>query len=257
MTATRLLADNFLNGVGNGEDNVEGGVRFMNRYRCGGGCVVVAATLAGCASPKPAPMAPLPPRPTVRAMPPPVRAEPAPQVVSPRRRPPASATVLESWFPGNGRISPRWTTIVIHHSATDRGSAPTFDKFHRQKGWDELGYHFVIGNGTETADGAIEVGTRWHSQKHGAHCKTPDNYFNEHGIGVCLVGDFTRQGPSRRQMESLHRLVRFLSYQCGIPPDRVTTHHAINRKTACPGSLFSIGVFRRSLTASASAASVR
>ena len=78
-------------------------------------------------------------------------------------------------------------------------------------GWDELGYHFVIGNGRGTPDGMIEVGSRWHKQKHGAHCKTPDNYFNNHGIGICLVGDFTKRRPSAAQMASLEQLVRFLS----------------------------------------------
>ncbi|MFQ5589758.1 MAG: peptidoglycan-binding protein, partial [Phycisphaerae bacterium] len=61
-------------------------------------------------------------------------------------------------MPRRGRISPRWTTIVIHHSATETGGASLFDRFHRKRGWDGLGYHFVIGNGTDTPDGLIEVG---------------------------------------------------------------------------------------------------
>ncbi|MEK7710705.1 MAG: peptidoglycan recognition family protein [Planctomycetota bacterium] len=161
-----------------------------------------------------------------------------------------------SWFPRRGKISPRWTTVVIHHSATATGSARSFDKSHRDKGWDELGYHFVIGNGTGSGDGVIEVGSRWNSQKHGAHCKTPDNYFNEHGIGVCLVGDFTRTRPTPRQMESLRRLVAFLSDQCGIPVGRVTTHGAITRKTKCPGTNFPIAWVRRSLGSGATVSSL-
>ncbi|MDK1032010.1 MAG: hypothetical protein QGD94_08400, partial [Planctomycetia bacterium] len=42
----------------------------------------------------------------------------------------------------------RWAWIVVHHSATRRGSALIFGRFHREnRRWDELGYHFVIGNG--------------------------------------------------------------------------------------------------------------
>ena len=161
-----------------------------------------------------------------------------------------------AWFPGGSRMSSRWTHIVLHHSATARGGAGLFDKYHREtNGWDELGYHFVIGNGTDTPDGLIETGPRWHKQKHGAHCKTPDNYFNEHGIGICLVGDFTKSRPTRRQLVSLNRLLRFLCRQCGIGPERVTTHGTINRKTVCPGQHLRLSTIRRGLTGSATASS--
>lgn len=152
-----------------------------------------------------------------------------------------------AWFPRSGKISGRWTTIVVHHSATATGNAKSFDRNHRDKGWDELGYHFVIGNGTSTGDGVVEVGSRWHSQKHGAHCKTPDNYYNEHGIGICLVGDFTKTRPTKRQMASLQRLVAFLTDQCNIPDYKVTTHGLVTSKTQCPGRNFPIAWLRRTL----------
>ena len=162
-----------------------------------------------------------------------------------------------AWVPHSGRISRRWTTIVIHHSGTARGGAKVFDRYHRKEnGWGELGYHFVIGNGTYTPDGYVEVGSRWHKQKHGAHCKTPTNYFNEHGIGICLVGNFEQTEPTPRQLASLNRLVRFLRTACAIPSTRVTTHGAINSKTRCPGRNFDVAAFRRSLTAPSLASSM-
>ncbi len=174
----------------------------------------------------------------------------------PGRRPTPNA--VAAWFPRNRKISRRWTHLVIHHSATSRGGARTFDKHHRQNnGWDELGYHFVIGNGTDTPDGYVEVGSRWHKQKHGAHCKTPDNYYNEHGIGVCLVGDFTKSNPTARQLASLGRLARFLCSRCGIPKNRVMTHRLLTGRTQCPGPRFSLGQLRRALGVSATAASAR
>src|SRR5439155_15411047 len=69
------------------------------------------------------------------------------------------AGVPREWVPNV--TSRPWRWIVIHHSATPTGSAAKFDRDHRAKGWDELGYHFVIGNGTETRNGQIEVGPRW------------------------------------------------------------------------------------------------
>lgn len=173
------------------------------------------------------------------------------------RRPVPPPPPSDAWPPASGRLSRRWSTIVIHHSATHRGSAATFDGFHRGKGWDELGYHFVIGNGSETPDGHIEIGPRWHKQKHGAHCKTPDQYFNEHGIGICLVGDFTKRPPTTRQMQSLSRLVNYLSYACNIPPERVTTHGQINPKTQCPGRMFSLAAVRSRIGGPATASSLR
>jgi hypothetical protein len=143
------------------------------------------------------------------------------------------------WIPDRG-ISSRWKVVVIHHSATPTGDARHFDAAHRAKGWDELGYHFVIGNGTDTPDGHIEVGSRWISQKHGAHCKVPGNYYNEHGIGICLVGDFDQSSPSPRQIESLARLVAFLCKNCNIPTGNVTTHGGVTGLTACPGRHFSL-----------------
>lgn len=124
-----------------------------------------------------------------------------------------------------------------------------FDRDHRGRGWEGLGYHFVIGNGHGSGDGQIEIGSRWHSQMHGAHCKTKDNYFNEHGIGICLVGDFTKSRPSPRQMDSLQQLVSFLTNRCNIRPDRVTTHSAVTGKTECPGKNFPLQTIRRTLLA--------
>ncbi len=152
------------------------------------------------------------------------------------------------WYPCGRQISSRWTTIVIHHSATDRGGAKRFDQYHRKSnGWDELGYHFVIGNGTDTPDGYVEVGSRWHKQKHGAHCKTQGNYHNEHGIGICLVGNFEKEHPTPRQLASLRELVSFLCARCQIPVGRVTTHRDVSKKTQCPGQNFDLAALRRSL----------
>ena len=184
---------------------------------------------------------------SVRPQPNPTPAIPAPFVTPP---PPSVRTYAYelAWYPRGSRLSPRWRHIVIHHSATTAGGARRFDKYHREEnGWDELGYHFVIGNGTDTPDGLVEVGPRWHKQKHGAHCKTPNNYFNEHGIGICLVGDFTKTKPTPRQLASLTALIRFLNVQCGIAPDRLTTHHAIKSSTQCPGRHFDLAHLRRAV----------
>ena len=108
------------------------------------------------------------------------------------------------------------------------------------RGWDELGYHFVVGNGVGYEDGRVFVGNRWTQQMHGAHCKTPGNQYNEHGIGICLIGDFQHGQPTQRQMDALARLVAYLSEQCGIPRNQILTHGGVTGKTECPGRNFSM-----------------
>ncbi len=181
---------------------------------------------------------------------------PARRASRPVRPPRPVAHVSAAWYPRGRRISSRWKAIVVHHSATESGSAATFDKHHKEKGWDELGYHFVIGNGTDTPDGRIEIGPRWQKQKHGAHCKTPSKYYNQHGIGICLVGDFTKEPPTRAQKAALVRLVRFLRAECGIALHEITTHKAVTRKTACPGRHLSLTWLRRAVSVRATASAL-
>lgn len=188
---------------------------------------------------------PLPPRPLNEV--PPLEFQPitiVPDVdVATRKQPPEKSPVLvapdAAWV---AKDPAKWTHIIVHHSATDFGNAAAFDRLHRQRNWDELGYHFVIDNGNGGADGQVEVGPRWIKQKHGAHCRpsqTDANYWNEHGIGVCLVGDFTRSRPSEAQMNAAARLVAFLMKQSGIPRANILGHNQVpGAKTRCPGERF-------------------
>ncbi len=131
----------------------------------------------------------------------------------------------------------KWRYIVIHHSATEIGNAEIFDRSHRLRGFDELGYHFVINNGRGETDGRVEVGSRWTRQKWGAHTGgTPDNEFNNYGIGVALVGDFSNKLPSEAQLRSLDQLVGYLVDSYNIPAENVIGHRqAPNACTECPG----------------------
>jgi len=128
-----------------------------------------------------------------------------------------------------------WRYIVVHHSATPSGSAQSFHAAHLKRGWDGLGYHFVIGNGKGMRDGQIQSGFRWPKQREGAHAG--DDLFNQHGIGICLVGDFSKSAPTAKQMKSLRRLCDFLSAYCAVSPQNLRLHGDF-RKTACPGKHF-------------------
>lgn len=63
--------------------------------------------------------------------------------------------------PPEASIAPRPETsaVILHHSATPDGSVSLFRVLHRAVfGWDDVGYHFVIGNGSFSPDGAVEEG---------------------------------------------------------------------------------------------------
>ncbi len=140
-------------------------------------------------------------------------------------------------FPQNIRdiVGPRnvasdWRIVTVHHSATSRGSARLFDRDHRRRHMGGLFYHFVIGNGTNTGDGEIEVGWRWKKQ---VKANRPND------IQICLVGNFDTQVVSEAQFEALVGLVSILREQYSIPFSGIRKHDDIQGKhTDCPGKHF-------------------
>ena len=101
----------------------------------------------------------------------------------------------------------RWKFIIVHNSGTRQGNARVFDYYHRhvRRMRNGLAYHFVIGNGTSTRNGQIEIGERWIKQMRGGHVHS--DYMNNIGLGICLVGDFNRDQPTRAQLEACEELI--------------------------------------------------
>jgi len=183
-------------------------------------------------------------------MPPPAEAAEKTARADADDEPPCPALADAAWVPGKPA---QWTHIILHHSATDFGNARVFDRLHRQRNWDELGYHFVIDNGNGGRNGRVEVGPRWIKQKHGAHVRpdpNDDNRWNRHGIGICLVGDFTSERPSAAQLDSAARLVAYLMQACDIPERNILGHNQVpGAQTECPGRLFPYGALMKRVRA--------
>jgi N-acetylmuramoyl-L-alanine amidase len=177
---------------------------------------------------------------------------PVPPIVERSKNPTSrivDKNIPSDWYPPLG-LERRWEAIIIHHSATRNGNSAIFDKQHREEHhWDGVAYDFVIGNGTDSGDGEVEVTFRWREQITGAHCKTPNNWGNEKGIGICLVGNFDYTYPTSRQMWSLTKLVRFLQNRYRIPKWRIYGHGTTPgaRVTDCPGRLFPMAGFKARL----------
>lgn len=125
----------------------------------------------------------------------------------------------------------RVAALVVHHSATESGGAAAFRALHRiARGWRDVGYHFVIGNGTHTPDGFTEKGRPEGCR--GAHAKGA----NEFSLGICLVGNFMTDRPTRAQMRSLGRLLRELMTSYGLEKSSVLLHRQVKgSSTECPG----------------------
>lgn len=138
----------------------------------------------------------------------------------------------------------RWRYIVVHNSGTRQGNAKAFEYYHRQvrKMQNGLAYQFVIGNGTSSGDGQVEVGSRWPKQINGGHVHS--DYLNNIAIGICLVGDFNHEQPTAKQLEALDELIRYLRQRVGKTDGKwavVKAHKEINPPrwpTDCPGNDF-------------------
>lgn len=121
--------------------------------------------------------------------------------------------------------------LVVHCSATPPSAdigATEIDRWHREKGWRCIGYHYVI-----RRDGALELGRPLHMA--GAHVEG----YNDQSIGVCLVGGVSRKGAAECNFtDAQFRRLRALLTQVLVPkfPGAVIQGHRDFPKVAkaCP-----------------------
>ncbi len=113
------------------------------------------------------------------------------------------------------------TKAVIHHTASHDVGVSTIDKWHRERGWDGIGYHFVI-----RSSGDIEIGRSLTLQ--GAHAKGRNHY-----IGIALTG---YNAFSDEQVKSLTKLLKDL----GV--NHIERHHE-----ECPGKGLDLNLIRKEL----------
>ena len=123
-------------------------------------------------------------------------------------------------------------SLVIHHSATETGCARVFRALHRAvNGWVDIGYHFVVGNGTLSGDGEVESGRPIWAV--GAHAREHNN----NSIGICLVGNFNLSYPTAKQRDSLSELLKELLSRNGLARSDIILHRDVpGCNTECPGN---------------------
>lgn len=119
--------------------------------------------------------------------------------------------------------------IIVHCSATPEGKDYTvnqIDQWHRQRGFDCIGYHYVI-----YRDGTVHKGRD--EQRIGAHCKG----HNANSIGVCYIGGCATDGKTPKdtrtaaQKAALVKLLRELRQRY---PKAIIHGHRDFAAKACP-----------------------
>lgn len=124
----------------------------------------------------------------------------------------------------------RITEIIIHCSATPEYknyTAADIRRWHKQQGWSDIGYHFVI-----QLDGTIEEGR--HVDVVGAHC----NGHNQRSIGVCYIGGVAADGrtpkDTRTELQKNALLSLLIDLKGMYPGATIYGHHDFDKGKACP-----------------------
>lgn len=119
--------------------------------------------------------------------------------------------------------------IIVHCTATRRNQPVTVEdvrRWHKEKGWADIGYHYLVYLNGEIHKGRPE-------DVAGAHCAG----HNAHSIGVCYVGglDLLGRDPedtrTEQQKTALDSLLRQLKTK--YPEARICGHRDFANK-ACP-----------------------
>lgn len=144
-------------------------------------------------------------------------------------------------------LAVRWLVV---HTAAHPGDPDVAEirRWHvEERGWSDIGYHFVI-----RKDGSLETGRSLEYQ--GAHCYG----INSQSIGVCCSGDGDTQAFTPEQTDTLLSLAVRLHKNYGVQPDDLIGHREINGLIAkgtvppkyvtaksCPGRKVSVNRLRR------------
>lgn len=127
--------------------------------------------------------------------------------------------------------------IIIHCTDSEWGDVEAVRSWHQSRGWDDIGYHFLIGNAypqyenikqrkpQPDHDGAILEGRKINHI--GAHTLGQ----NLDSIGIALVGVNTF---SKAQIVSLVNLLKLLLNRYHLQKKDVYGHYEFDSRKSCP-----------------------
>jgi N-acetylmuramoyl-L-alanine amidase len=130
--------------------------------------------------------------------------------------------------------------IVVHTAAYNGRNCDRdmIDQWHRERGWNGIGYHYTVINDKHDTfeDGTVQTGRDLTIA--GAHARG----INNRSIGICCIGHGDQEPFTDRQNESLIRLVSGLIDQYeDLKVDNVIGHRELN-------ALVAKGVLRKEYT---------
>lgn len=136
--------------------------------------------------------------------------------------------------------------LVVHCSASSFGNALLIDKWHRERGFRMIGYHYVILNGFPSynqfkskqrwnfLDSSVECGRNLDTDPYlgkeetGAHAYG----FNRESVGICMIGKDGNFTP--RQFYTLRVLLNELRRRFNLSTSAVVGHYELNPHKTCP-----------------------
>ncbi len=117
-------------------------------------------------------------------------------------------------------------TLVVHHSAVPPTVGPKrIAEYHvNSLDWPGVGYHFLVGDDGVIYQGNEVTTVSFHAAK-----------VNPRGVGICFLGNFSKDVPPSAQLQSGAHLVAWLMQELDLELDMVKGHQEF-MATACPGN---------------------
>lgn len=131
--------------------------------------------------------------------------------------------IINTNLPTNGSFSRRNKTdeIILHHAEAKSASVEEVNRWHLERGWTGIGYHFYIRKDGRIYRGRPEWSVGAHAQGH-----------NKRSVGICCEGSYMTETMPKAQFDALVGLVH--EEMAKYPGAKVLRHRDVN-STDCPG----------------------
>ena len=131
--------------------------------------------------------------------------------------------IINTNLPTNGSFKRRNKTdeIILHHAEAKSASVEEVNRWHLERGWTGIGYHFYIRKDGRIYRGRPEWAVGAHAQGH-----------NSRAVGICCEGSYMTETMPKAQFDALAALVR--EEMAKYPGAKVLRHKDVN-STDCPG----------------------
>lgn len=134
--------------------------------------------------------------------------------------------IIETNLPTNGSFKRRNSTdeIILHHAEASRANVEEVNRWHLERGWTGIGYHFFVRKDGKVYRGRPEWAVGAHAQGH-----------NSRAIGICCEGAYKTETMPAAQLFALKELIREMMAK--YPGAKLLRHKDVN-STDCPGRNF-------------------